>query len=113
MKEDAKWRKGPSVGQYNPKLNTIRPRMDVLTYKWKSLGTEFSSPVPKKQSMKPICDRIIRTLNKKHKWTNPSTVKLKSPLSKEKSQRQGESFLKSEDDEVITEHLDISSISKK
>lgn len=104
MKEDMSRRKAPPVGQYNPKIEPIKNRDGKLTYYWKP---EDHSKVAKQRKHKlkvmynrrPVCGRILRTLNKKRKWMSPTEFKVLSPLEeKQLKKKRKESVIKSEED---------------
>jgi len=82
LKEDINRRNAPPVGQYDPRMETIRA--NIRGGKWHKPN---HSKVAKKRKNKldvmfnkqPVCDRIIRNLNKKRHWMSPSEVKVFSP----------------------------------
>jgi len=75
-KESLHKRKAPPVGQYNPKIDVTKSRIDRLTYLWKEskISKKAKSRKNKLKAIsnnEPVCDRIIRTLNKKRRWMSP------------------------------------------
>jgi hypothetical protein len=62
--------KTPCVGQYNPRFDVTKHRMDRLTHTWKHeqltvKATKHKNKLKAKLNKLPVCDRIIRTLNRK------------------------------------------------
>lgn len=69
--------KSPAVGQYNPRFDVTRNRVDKWTYQWKENFIAKKAKARKnrlksKQNNEPVWERIIRTLNKKRKWRRPN-----------------------------------------